>query len=105
MGYRERYEATRKAAYDKYMKTIQEIEGNTNNIDKITLNWNAKQNKWDGDNETTDYEENIPKEPTKADGNLGKQKLYIVAKKGATNESRDAILGVTHNKPNWTNSR
>ena len=104
MGYKEEYEATRKTAYDTYMKTIKEIEGDTNNIDTITLNWNANKNQWDGDNETTDYEENIPKEPTKADGNLGKQKLYIVAKKGATNESRDAILGVTHNKPNWTNS-
>ena len=105
MGYKEEYEATRKTAYDTYMKTIKKIEGDTNNIDTITLNWNANKNQWDGDNETTDYEENIPKEPTKADGNLGKQKLYIVAKKGATNESRDAILGVTHNKPNWTNSR
>ena len=65
MGYKEQYEATRKAAYDNYMKTIKEIEGDTNNIGSITLNWNAKKNKWDGDNETTDYQENIPKKQLK----------------------------------------
>ena len=104
MGYKEEYEATRKTAYDTYMKTIKKIEGDTNNIDTITLNWNANKKQWDGDDETTDYEENIPKEPTKADGNLGKQKLYLVARKGSTNDLSDAILGVTHNMPTWSDS-
>ena len=96
MGYKERYEATRKAAYDNYMKTIKEIEGDTNNIGSITLNWNAKKNKWDGDNETTDYQENIPKEPTKADGNLVKEKLYLVVYNDGTDDGK---WGVTKNLP------
>ena len=89
MGYKEEYEATRKTAYDTYMKTIKENEGDTNNIDTITLNWNANKNQWDGDNETTDYEENIPKEPTKADGTLVKEKLYLVVYNDGTDDELD----------------
>jgi len=118
MGYKEEYEATRKTAYDNYIKTIEKIRGDTSNLDSIALNWNSKKNKWDGDNEFTNYQENFTKEPTKKDpryGVLEKKKLYLVARNISSGQALDDDhdyytkynneYGITHNKPTWSNSR
>jgi len=107
MGYADEYRATRERAFENYKKTIKEISGDTDNIGSISLVWDGDQ--FVGDNESTDYQEDIPKEPTKETG-LEPQKLYVVARNLGTirdrrnNVSYNNEIGVTTEKPTWQNS-
>ena len=94
MGYADEHRARRQRALESYKRTIEQITGDTNNIGSISLNWDG--DKFVGDNEFTDYQENLPKEPTKADGNLVKEKLYLVVYNDGTDDGK---WGVTKNLP------